>query len=984
MKSSNASPTVTRSTTAWKVSYAAMLPSTTRHANTINAEHAELAPHGQHRVRAEQRVCSAGSAVNVVPSAGSASSALSAVCSAGSAGSALTVVISIAVAVACVSLLHGAEPLAQDRGATGTWQRLLKLRTIASVMHTTAHPDDEHGGLLTMLSRGDGARVTLLTLTRGESGDNAIGSELFDALGLIRTEELLRADQYYGVDQQYFTTVIDYGFSKRLEEALVKWGRENVLRDVVRVIRMERPLVLIARFQGNERDGHGNHQTAGLITQDAYRVAGDPNVFPEQIRDGLRAWQPLKLYMGGVRESEAWTIRVDPAVYSPWLGESYANFARTGLSFQRSQNGGRNDPQPGPAYGYYKRLATQVSAPDRETSFFDGIDTSLTGLFTTLKHPAPANAGTLLDAIKREVDAAVQAFRLDDPAASAPALARGLAATREALRAFSSDADATRMLEIKEQQFVDAINTALGVEFTAIAQPPGVPEPTGPMAVFAPPPTMGPVVPGQTFDVRIRFTNHGSPVVTSLGLGVSSGSVRLPASRVERAPASPAEASGGGGKPDTTGEIKRDQTVTRTAPIIVPADAPFTRPYFTRHSIIEDRYTVLDPKSLHRPWAGPAFFASADYIIERVPVHVRVPVMRREAQLPYGYMLRELAVVPALAVTTSPRQVIVPLSLANKAVRVQVELTNNDVAGSTGQLVLKVPAGWTSEPASIPFAFARSGEKARYQFTVSIPAIENRDYAIEAVATANGREFHEGYDVIEHRDLDTRYLYREATSQVRGIDVEIAPRLNVGYVMGVGDDVPSGIAQLGARLQLLGEQDLASGNLQQFDAIVTGTRAYAVREDLKTYNQRLLEYVKNGGNLVVLYNTPAEFDPHKFAPYPAELPRNAEEVSEEDSPVEILAASRPEFTTPNMITKADFEGWVEQRGSKFFSEWDKAYTPMIETHDQGQPPQRGGWVTANYGKGHYTYFAYAFHRQLPYGVPGAYRLLANLLSLGRN
>ena len=295
-----------------------------------------------------------------------------------------------AFVIGAVATLTATEPLPQDRGAGGTWQKLLKLRTIASVMHTTAHPDDEHGGLLAMLSRGDGARVSLLTLTRGEAGDNAIGSELFDALGLIRTEELLRADQYYGVDQQYFTTVIDYGFSKRLEEALVKWGRENVLRDVVRVIRIERPLVVIARFQGNERDGHGNHQTAGLITQEAYRVAGDPATFPEQIAEGLRPWQPLKLYMGGVRENEDWTIRVDPAVYSPWLGESYANFARIGLSYQRSQNSGRNDPQPGPAYAYYKRLQSQVTAPAKETSFFDGIDTGITGLFATPKHQPPA------------------------------------------------------------------------------------------------------------------------------------------------------------------------------------------------------------------------------------------------------------------------------------------------------------------------------------------------------------------------------------------------------------------------------------------------------------------------------------------------------------------------------------------------------------------------------------------------------------------
>src|SRR6478672_5299853 len=215
----------------------------------------------------------------------------------------------------------GPDALAPDKGASGTWQRLLKLRTTASLMHTTAHPDDEHGGMLALMGRGVGARVSLLTLTRGEAGDNAIGPELFDALGLIRTEELLIADRYYGVDQQYFTTAIDYGFSKRLDEALEKWGRENVLRDMVRVIRSERPFVLVARFQGNERDGHGNHQAAGLLTQEAYRVAGDPSVFPEQIAAGLRPWQPLKVYIGGMRENEDWNLRVNPAVYSPWLGD---------------------------------------------------------------------------------------------------------------------------------------------------------------------------------------------------------------------------------------------------------------------------------------------------------------------------------------------------------------------------------------------------------------------------------------------------------------------------------------------------------------------------------------------------------------------------------------------------------------------------------------------------------------------------------------
>jgi hypothetical protein len=286
------------------------------------------------------------------------------------------------------------------------------------------------------------------------------------------------------------------------------------------------------------------------------------------------------------------------------------------------------------------------------------------------------------------------------------------------------------------------------------------------------------------------------------------------------------------------------------------------------------------------------------------------------------------------------------------------------------------------EPVAQPFEFAHAGERAFYPFTVTIPSLENREYRIEAVAVSGGQAFREGYDVIQHRDLETRYLFRDAATSLRGVEVQIAAGLKVGYVMGVGDEVPAGLAQLGVDVQLLGAQELASADLSRFDAIMTGTRAYAVRDDLKTYNRRLLDYAKSGGNLIVLYNT-QELVPNQFAPFPGELPRSAEEVSEEDSPVEILAASDPVFNSPNRITTADFDNWVEQRGSKFWSAWDAAYTPMIATNDRGQAPQKGGWLHAKYGAGHYTYFAYAFHRQLPYGVPGAYRLLANLLSLNR-
>ncbi len=859
----------------------------------------------------------------------------------------------IVPAVLLLSLgLHAApEPLPQDKGAAGTWQRLLKLQTTASAMHTTAHPDDEHGGVLAQLSRGQGARVSLLTLNRGESGDNAIGSELFDAVGLIRTEELLMAGRYYGLDRQYFTTVIDYGFSKRLDEALEKWGREPVLRDVVRIIRRDRPFVLIARFQGNERDGHGNHQAAGLVTQDAFKAAADPAMFPEP---GVSPWQPLKLYMGGVREDEAWTLRTDTGEYSTWLGDSYQNFSRVGLSFERSQNSGRLITQPGPSLSYYKRLASVVDAPAKEQSFFDGIDTSIPGLFTAIRRPAPPAAGPMLAAIDAEVKAAVTAFSLQDPSASVPALVRGLTATRKAIAQFAAEPEAVFILEIKERQFVDAINTALGIDLQALAQPAGSPDGAA----------MGPVVPGQRIDVRASLINRAKVNIEPTELSLVNGDAW---------------------KGQATGAVPSllgfNQVARRTFAATVPEQAPLARPYFERASIAEPRYAVRDVSQLYRPAAEPVLTMQARYLVAGAPVAIRSTVRRREPHLPYGDELRELMVLPAVAVNVSPRTAVVPRATAGRTVDVRVELISN-MEGGSGQLALQLPAGWTSTPASVPFTFARPGERGTYRFTVSVPALDTRDYKIEAVATVGDRQYREGYDIIEHRDLETRYLFHPAAIQVRGIDVKIAPGLKVGYVMGIGDEVPAGIAQLGAAVTLLGEQDLATGTLAQYDAIMTGTRAYAVRDDLKTYNRRLLDYVRAGGNLIVLYNT-QEFVPDRYAPYPGQLPPRAEEVSEEDSPVEILASAHKAFITPNRITKADFDGWVEQRGSKFFTEWDAAYTPMISTYDKGQAPQKGGWLTADYGKGHYTYFAYAFHRQLPYGVPGAYRLLANLLSLGK-
>jgi LmbE family N-acetylglucosaminyl deacetylase len=868
--------------------------------------------------------------------------------------------------------LAGAPP---TRGAAATWLRLQRLDTTASVLHTTAHPDDEQGGLLAWLAHGHGVRTGLLTLNRGEAGDNALGPALFDALGLLRTEELRAAGTFYGLDAQYYTLAADYGFSKRLDEALERWDREAVLRDMVRAIRTMRPLVVISRWRGNARDGHGQHQAAGALTPEAVRAAADPARYPELAREGLRPWRVRRLFAGGVRAEEPWTVRVDTGEYSAALGDTYQNIGRRGLSVQRSQNGGRFVRGSGPAYLYYREIAlANAGARGGQgargaqgalgASFFGGIDTTLPGAYTMLGVAAPPGGLDRLRAIASAVAEARSAFDPADPSAIVPHLARALTLTREAQTA---EPDEVRfLLAVKEREIADTLNAALGIELEALALPPDAQEASGPAAMFAPPPTMGPLTPGQACQVRATLSAARSIEVRSIVLESphAARDLTIETSRAAQA----------GLKPGP----QAPQPVTHVWRVTVKPDAEPTRPYFERASIADGYYTARDPALVGRPSAPPLLTAVARYAVEGVEVPVTAPVVRRESNLPYGYELRELEVLPAVTLSVAPRTLIVRPE-DGSARDLYVDLVNQGAA-TAAEISVAAPGGWIVAPRIATVSLKRA-ERRRVAFSVEPPP--NAPAAtLTAQARVGGRTYTSGYEIVRARDLPLRYLTREARVRVQPIEVSIVPGLRVGYVMGAGDEVPAAIEQLGATVTLLGEDDLATGDLGRLDTIVTGTRAYAVRADLRTHNQRLLEYVKNGGNLVVLYNTP-ELVPREQAPYPAELPPDAEEICEERAPVEILAPGDPLMTTPNRITAADFEGWIEQRGSKFFSSWDPAYTPLLSSHDRDQPPQRGGMLHALYGKGHYTYMAYALHRQLPGGVPGAYRLLANLLSLGR-
>jgi hypothetical protein len=345
-----------------------------------------------------------------------------------------------------------------------------------------------------------------------------------------------------------------------------------------------------------------------------------------------------------------------------------------------------------------------------------------------------------------------------------------------------------------------------------------------------------------------------------------------------------------------------------------------------------------------------------------------------------GTVLEPLVVGPAIGVAISPRFGIVPLDA--KSFPVSVSLHSNVKSAANGTVRLDLPAGWKSQPGSLPFSMGVDGEDRSVTFTVTPANLTEKTYDIAAVAETGGKQYREGYTTVGYPGLRPSYLYKPSVYKTTGVNVKVAPGLRIGYVMGSGDEVPASLEHLGIHVNFLAPADIASGDLSRFDAILLGVRTYAARPELATYKARLLDYVKNGGVMIVQYNTP-EFDKN-YGPYPYLMGNNPEEVTDEASAVQILAPANPIFNWPNKITKKDFEGWVEERGSKWMKSWDPQYQALLETHDQGQEPQRGGLLYAKYGKGIYIYNAYAFYRELPEGVPGAFRIFANMLSLAKN
>ncbi len=892
-------------------------------------------------------------------------------------------------------------PIPQDQGAVGLGLALRRLGVTGRVLYVTAHPDDEHNGVLVALSRGRGIRTGLLTLTRGEGGQNAIGPELFEALGVLRTEELAALHRYDGVEQ-YFGLAYEFGYSFSVEETFQKWGHDETLGDVVQRVRAFQPDVILT-LPLQSKGGGQHHQAAARLAVEAFRAAADPARYPEQLAGGLGPWQARKVYQGGVgggRDTVSGPppVTVKTGVYDPLLGMSWQEMGSIARASHRCQGAGQLKADPGAGEGVYYLVDSAPPVPGPENDILDGVDVSLRSLRRFAggeETRVPFLEGDLA-ALQADIAAAQGVFDAKAPEKTLPPLRSVL----DRLRSLRSRLEpsglgpsprralAGRLVE-QESATEAALALAQGLSFIARTDD-------------------GQVVPGQSFGVTARVFNQGTAPLAVDGL-----SLRVPEGWTARTVS---------GEPREVGASQRLEMKFAVTPS--PGARP-TQPYWHRREG-RDRYDIDDPRLAGLPWAPPDVVAVLGWRTEAARVESQAPaVWRYEGPWVGGEKQKVVNVVPALSVRMDPEIAVAPLSGGATRKEFHLRVLNGAPGANAAAVRLEVPRGWKAEPAEAPLPFAFEGEEIGARFFVTPPArLEAGRYEVRAIATAGGREYRDGYQSIAYDHIQERHLFRPAASRVEAFDVRVAPGVSVGYVMGSGDEVPEALRQIGAKVTVLGPDDVALGDLSRFSTIVLGVRAYAARPDLRSSQPRMIDYVRDGGHLVVQYNradfnalsTPTRRAPppsgaeppppdSPFAPYPASIavvriiddgargadgkPRIIEEtarITDENAPVRVLVPDHPLFTTPNRIGRGDWQGWVQERGTYFLDARDRRYVELVSMMDPfplNPGERKGALVDARVGQGTWTYVGLGLFRQVTAGTPGAYRLLANLVSRSR-
>ncbi|AQG82235.1 LmbE family protein [Spirosoma montaniterrae] len=800
-------------------------------------------------------------------------------------------------------------------------QNLKKLNVLGTVLYVAAHPDDENTLFLAYLSKERMVRTGYLSLTRGDGGQNLIGPEQGENIGVIRTQELLAARRVDGPDQ-FFSRAYDFGFSKSTDEAVRTWGQDKVLADVVWMIRKYQPDVIITRFPPDKRAGHGHHSASGYLAEEAFKISNDPTKFPEQLVY-VKPWQARRVFwnmfipgafLSNKKPDEAGNlIGLETGLYNPLLGKSYGEIAAESRSQHKSQGFGVPASR-----GVKVDYLLLKNGDPVEKDPFEGVD------MTWKRVPNSED-------VQAQVNQLINSFRADRPAASVPALV-------QLYKAIGQLDSTTLYVQTKRQEVQSLIQQCLGLWLESTP------------ADYA-------VTPGSSVKLTTSVVSRADVPVRLLAIRYSTGA-------------------------DTTLNLplKPNDQVVLNSMLAIPRTQKISQPYWLEKPIDKGLFQVDNQQLIGLPENPPA--VSVTYTVEIAGQRFSYtrPVVYKSTDPVEGETYRPFIIQPDVTANIAER---VYAFLDNNAKTADVVLKAGR-ANVTGTLRIDVPTGWRVEPATLPFALTNKGDEQRLSFRL-LPGKNAQNGAMKAVMTTENGTFTSGLRTIAYPHIPPQTLFPPAEAKALKVAVNVTAK-NIGYIVGAGDEIPAALQQMGCRVTPLGPAELAR-DLSGYDAVVVGVRAYNTNDWMPVYQPKLMDYVKNGGTMIVQYVTPGGFVNNggikvaQIGPYPFTVGRDR--VTEEDAKMTFLNPQHPLLNRPNKITDADFAGWIQERGIYFAQDWDKAYEPLFAANDTGEAPKQGSLLYAKYGKGHFMYTGLVFFRELPAGVPGAYRLFANMISVGK-
>jgi LmbE family N-acetylglucosaminyl deacetylase len=820
----------------------------------------------------------------------------------------------------CFSFLSSSILFATRRPQPSSSQilhKIQKLNVLGSVLYFAAHPDDENTGFIAYMANERHYETYYLSLTRGDGGQNLIGPEMRELLGMIRTQELLQARNIDG-GKQFFTRANDFGYSKKPEETLTVWDKEAVLGDAVWVIRNARPDIIVTRFPPDERAGHGHHTASALLAAEAFEAAADPSRFPDQLKH-VQPWKAKRLVWNispwSVRNREEYVknipnyIKLDIGTFNPLLGVSYGEMAARSRSMHKSQGFGAVGVR-GTDVEYFEHVKGEKATSD----LLDGVNTSWGRVEGATKIPA------LIDAVGKS-------FQIANPTASIP----GLLSVREAIQHLPESY--WRTMKLREVD--EAIKDVLGLYLEAVAN----------ASTFTP---------GQPLHISLEAINRSTYPLELVGW---SGPFDRKDTLVNR-------------------PLKDNQAYRAQIATLIPKEQEISHPYWLTKDIgYAGMYEVEDPLKIGLSENSPPASLAVTLSLGAALLKYDLPVVFKKRDPVRGEVYEPVVIAPAAYSTLDYENYMFQVD-EPRPVRVTVTAAESSVKG---RVTLKVSEGWVAKPSFVDFNIAEKGGNYVAVFEVAPPHGATVGELTAQIETSD-RMYDRGIGVIQYDHIPRQVYFPKSSAKLVRLDLT-AKGKRIGYIHGAGDAVPEALEKVGYQVSILEDRDIEPTNLKRFDAVIVGVRAYNTRAGLPSKQKILLDYVHGGGNLIVQYNTSMDLLLKELGPYPFDLSR--ERVSVEDAGVRILDAESPVLKTPNRITPADFEGWVQERGLYFPQNWDSRYRTVISSNDPGSPPLDGGILYAQHGKGYYVYSSLSWFRNLPAGVPGAYRLFANLIALGK-